>query len=134
MKEEWRDVPGFEGLYKIDISTPEGRCYSVCSQRFLSNNPNRRTKYINWELHDINGAYKKQQAARWIAITYPELVQNKYFEGADIDHIDTNRLNNHPTNLKWATRKENCNNPLTKEHYSKAKKGKRKARRKQQKQ
>ena len=32
----------------------------------------------------------------------------------DVDHIDGNRTNNNPTNLRWVTHKENCNNPNTK--------------------
>ena len=33
-------------------------------------------------------------------------------------------LNNHISNLRWCTRKENCNNELTRKHNSEAKKGK----------
>lgn len=43
--------------------------------------------------------------------------------GYEIDHIDTNPDNNCLENLKLVTHKENCNNPLTKKHYSEAKKG-----------
>lgn len=32
-----------------------------------------------------------------------------YFEGAVINHIDGNTLNNHYTNLEWITQKENIN-------------------------
>jgi hypothetical protein len=31
-----------------------------------------------------------------------------------IDHIDTNKLNNHASNLRWVTTKENMNNKITK--------------------
>ena len=34
-------------------------------------------------------------------------------EGYEIDHINTNRTNNHVFNLRIVTRKENANNPLT---------------------
>lgn len=36
-----------------------------------------------------------------------------WFDGADIDHRDGNKLNNRPENLRYCTRKENCNNPIT---------------------
>lgn len=116
---EWRDVPGYEGLYQISISTKEGRCRSLNYNKTgkikdLTNIPNRDGR-IKWSL-SMYGKSIGHQAARWIAITYPELVQNEYFEGAEIDHIDTDRLNNHPSNLRWVTRKENNNNPLTIEH------------------
>lgn len=122
--EGWRDVPGSNGRYQIDISTKEGRCRSLNFKRTgkvkeFSNKPNKRNGRINWGLC-INGIPRYKQAAYWIAITYPELVQNEYFEGAVIDHIDTNHLNNHPSNLRWVTSKENSNNPLTKKHMSEA--------------
>lgn len=47
-----------------------------------------------------------------------------WFEGAEIDHIDTNRENNIWINLKWVTHKENCNNPLTLQRKSEDRKGK----------
>ena len=118
--EEWRDVPGFDGLYKIDISTKEGRCWSCYTSKCLSNKPYKHTGRINWMLYGRNGETVFQQAARWIAITYPELVQNEYFEGAEIDHIDTDPLNNHPSNLRWVDRVGQMNNKLTKQHLSKA--------------
>lgn len=124
--EEWRDVPGFEGKYQISISTKEGKCrrlYKNGHIKELSNTPNKKFKRIYWAL-SLNGTYKKPQAAYWIAITFPELVQNEWFQGVEIDHIDTDRLNNHPNNLRWVTRKENLNNPITRQHNSEAHKGK----------
>ena len=40
-----------------------------------------------------------------------------------VDHINTDRLDNRAENLRWVTHKENCNNPLTKKHYSEASRG-----------
>lgn len=122
--EEWRDVPGFEGLYQINIDTPEGKCRSLNYHRTgkvreFSRKPDKRDRRLYWLLSK-DGKKVKYQAARWIALTYPELVQNEWFDGAEIDHIDTNRLNNHPSNLRWVTPKENSNNPLTKQHMSEA--------------
>ena len=43
-------------------------------------------------------------------------LSESYFEGAEIDHINTDRTNNHVNNLRWCTSKENSNNELTKKH------------------
>ena len=117
--EEWRDVPGFEGLYQINIDTPEGRCrrfYKNGKVKELSNNPDKRGR-LKWFLSK-GGKQTNRQASVWIAITYPELVQNKWFKGAEIDHIDTDTMNNNPSNLRWVDRIGQMNNSLTKQHVS----------------
>jgi hypothetical protein len=122
--EEWRNIPGFEGKYQISISTKEGKCRRVFKHHIkeLNQTINKKDGRIRWCL--LKDKVKiGQQAARWIALTYPELVRNEWFEGAEIDHIDTDRLNNHPSNLRWVDRKTQQNNPLTKKHISESKKG-----------
>lgn len=117
MIETWKDVPGFNGKYQVSIDTKEGKCRNTKSGKMLNNT--RRKGHgknrIYWNLY-LNGQQYTQQAARWIALTYPELIQNEYFEGAQIDHIDNDVTNNQPSNLRWVTGKENCNNPITKQH------------------
>ena len=122
----WRPVPGFEN-YEISIDVPEGLCRATNYMRrgitvVLKNTCNPKTGRISWRLWK-NGEPKLSQAARWIAITYPELVDGEWFEGAEIDHKDANRLNNQPSNLKWTDRKGNANNPNTRQNKKKAFKG-----------
>ncbi len=121
-KEIWRDVPGFEGKYQVSINIPEGRCrrfYKNGNVRELTNNPRKRDGRLYWSLWK-DGKRICQQAARWIAITFLELVQNEYFDGAEIDHTDTDPMNNHPSNLRWVDRVGQMNNPLTRIHRSEA--------------
>lgn len=128
--ENWRDIPGFDGRYQISIDTKEGKCRSLNYKghegtvRLFKTKPSKAGKRLFWTLTDTNHKQHHQQAARWIAITYPELVQNEFFDGAVIDHIDTDPMNNHPSNLRWVTPAGNNNNPLTKEHMRKAAYGK----------
>lgn len=128
--EEWREVPGSNGKYQVSISTKEGKCRSTNynktgKQKEMSQIPHnygRGGLRLLWHLR-IDGVNYCKQAAYWIAITYPELVQNEYFDGAEIDHIDTDPMNNNPSNLRWVTHKQNLNNTLTKEKLSKGKIG-----------
>ena len=59
-----------------------------------------------------NGKQKHFKTHRLVGFAFVE----GYFEGAEIDHIYTNRENNIWTNLRWVTHEENCNNELSKEY------------------
>lgn len=118
--ENWRDIPGFEGRYQASIDTPEGKCRNTITGKELNNKPKQTNNRIFWHLTG-NEKDCYCQAAKWIALTYPELVQNEYFDGAEIDHIDGNRLNNHPSNLRWVDRRTNLNNPITRKRLSASK-------------
>lgn len=118
-----RYVPGFVGKYKIRIADGKCECISINYgrtgvEKVLSNRP-LKNGYITWNLSK-NNIKTSHQAAVWVAITFPEMIQNEYFDGAQIDHIDTNRLNNHPFNLRWVTRKGQMENSLTKKHLKEA--------------
>ena len=43
-----------------------------------------------------------------------------YFEGADVNHIDENKMNNSASNLEWCTRKYNINHGTRNERVGKA--------------
>lgn len=126
MKEIWKDIVGFEGLYQV---SNYGRIKSLC--RLIKNNGGMQRRHERILKQNIsNGRY-------YIVVlckdgkTYPKLVHRlvaeAYIPNIDnkpvVDHIDTNVKNNCANNLRWVTTKENCLNPLTKEKNSNSKKG-----------
>ena len=79
---------------------------------------------INGEIVEpyIHGKYLKIgtfQIHRAVAELFIPNPENK----PCVDHINTDPLDNRVENLRWVTHKENCNNPLTKKHYSEISRG-----------
>ena len=73
---------------------------------------------------DISGGYKAvtlwkdgKPYQRWLV---HRLVATAFIPNPDnkpyVDHINGNKLDNRAENLRWATQKENCNNPSTKDN------------------
>jgi len=121
IKEEWRDVCGFEGLYKC---SNWGRVKSL--ERYDSRG--RKVEERIMKQHDDGNGYlmvklckdgdrKFWRVHRVISCAFPEIC-GEWFEGCEVDHINTIRDDNHADNLRVCTRKENSNNPLTLRHKS----------------
>lgn len=126
MIEIWKDIEGFEGLYQVSNL---GQVKAL--ERLVMNNGGLQHKHerilkpnASNNTHCIVVLCKEGK-------TYPRLVHrlvaSAFIPNPDskpnVDHIDTDKRNNHVTNLRWVTQKENCNNPLTRLHGSAAKKG-----------
>ena len=62
---------------------------------------------------------KKFRVHRLVAHMFIPNPDNK----PEVDHINTDRCDNDVNNLRWVTRKENHNNPITKEHHKGKKDG-----------
>ena len=115
---EWRKVPDYH--YSICVTGEEFICKNTDTDKVISTiKHNGRLFWKLWK----DGKGHQQQIGVWIALTFPELIENKWFDGAEIDHKDTNPLNNHPFNLKWVSHKDNINNPLTLLKKSESRKG-----------
>ena len=108
MKEIWKDIKNFEGLYQVSnlgrvkskrkiLKPIKGEYFKVV----LCKNKIRYTKYIH----------------RLVAETFIFNNNNKL----QVNHKDENKLNNNVNNLEWITFKENMNYGTKQDRESKVK-------------
>lgn len=121
MKEIWRDIVGYEGLYKVSNMgrvkslakrVQRGFCNIVTEERLMTIQRGK-TKGNSWYLQvtlSKDGVQKTHKVHRIVALTFL-----KRKDGCNqVDHIDGNKENNRVENLRWVSQAENINNPITK--------------------
>lgn len=116
MKEYWRNIKDYEGLYQV---SNHGRVKSLKygKEKILKAGKNKKG-YLYVVLCKY-GVKKTFRVHRLVAEAFIPNPENK----PCIDHINTDRTDNRADNLRWCTQKDNCNNEASLRHYSEAKKG-----------
>ena len=126
MDEIWRDIEGYEGLYQVSnlgrVKALPKYCFNgsgnwLMQERILS--PITTTRGYFYVC-----LYKAKQQRRFfihrlVASAFIPNIHNK----PDIDHINAIKTDNRSINLRWATKTDNMNNPLTRKKLSETKKG-----------
>lgn len=114
--ETWKDIVGYEGKYAI---SSHGRVFSLTRVRYNTKGGKvYKGRYLrqNKQKHGYSavallsdGITKLIKIHRLVASAFLPNPANK----PTVDHIDGNTSNNYVSNLRWATIKENINNPAT---------------------
>ena len=126
--EVWKDVKNYEGYYIVSsmgkvksldriVLGKNGASYFRSGK--LKSSVTNKWGYLQ-VLLSKNNKQKLCLIHRLVAEVFIPNPENK----PHIDHINTDKKDNRVENLRWATRSENMNNPLTKEKCREMNKGK----------
>ncbi len=109
--EIWRDIADYEGIYQVsNLGRVRRTGGKVLSIHINKQRKNRCTVVLSFDHKQARKAIHQL-----VAYAFPEIC-GEYFEGAEIDHKDTDPTNNRAENLHWVTRSGNMHNPLTIKH------------------
>lgn len=101
MEEIWKDVKGYEGLYKVSNF---GRVKSLKYGRERILKTGKGGYYLTVGLY-FDNKLKTVKVHRLVAMAFIENHDNKPF----VNHKDEDKYNNNVNNLEWVTHAENMN-------------------------
>ena len=114
MKEEWKDIKGYEGKYQVSNL---GRVYSFYKKDCLK--PGKNTWGYLYVSLSKEGKAKPYTVHKLVALHFIPNPNNF----PQINHRDENKSNNCVSNLEWCTRKYNMNYGTITQRVSESNKG-----------
>ena len=120
-REEWRDIPGYEGIYQVS---------SFGNVKSLGNDKTKKEKLLKPNIDRgyykvglfKNGKKKTFKIHQLVATCFHNHKPNGY--EIVVNHIDNNQLNNHKDNLELVSPRYNCSCHKTDAGVSKTPNGK----------
>lgn len=113
MKEIWKDIEGFEGLYQVSnlgrVKSLERVIIRKNGRKIPCREKNLTSSIGAFGYYRVNLCKNGRQFTKKIHTLVAEHFIGKRPEGYDVNHIDENKANNAVSNLEYVTRKENIN-------------------------
>lgn len=117
MTEQWKDIPEFEGMYKINENgVVKSLSRYVNGKIGVKNLLQERTmKYSCTQDGYAQVALSKNHklCSFRVHVLVAKLFIGNKPNGHQVNHIDGNKLNNHYSNLEWVTPSENINHAIS---------------------
>lgn len=122
-QEIWKDVPGFPGYQVSNAGRVKSLPRTVIRGNFTMNIPGTILKFgtsMGYSFVNLrkDGKSTSVKVYKLVGLVFVDNPLNR----PEIDHINTNRKDNRPENLRWVNRHENNMNPLTRKRMSNSKK------------
>lgn len=95
LREEWKWIAGFEGLYQIS-SYGRLKSFKKCKEGYVLSEQNKYGWYLTVNLFDENGVRSTRRIHRLVAETFIGNIPPGY----QVHHKDENKQNNHVENLE----------------------------------
>lgn len=110
MKEVWKDVPGFEGVYQVSnmgrVKTMPRKVGTVFRKEKILKQT-IENGYFSVRLYNGKRIGRHFRVSRIVAMAFCENDNPK--EKTEVNHKNENQLDNRAENLEWCTREYNCN-------------------------
>lgn len=112
MKEEWRPVVGFEGLYEVSNLGNVDACDKVV---ICKNGNKKHLRRKHMHLSTSHGYYnvtlrkEGKNKTFWVHSLVAQAFIPNPANLSEVNHKDENGYNNRIDNLEWCTHKYNCN-------------------------
>jgi hypothetical protein len=104
---EWRRLPSASNATGYEAST-KGKIRNLKTGNTLDPSPSKQNGYIYVRIRDDSGRERQIGAHILVAHAYSPDPPNE-----EVDHINRNRTDNRPDNLRWVTRLGNAQNQST---------------------